>query len=295
MMTTGINDSSTLNTDLGRKFIAPAKMTLEHKGIMEQLISVETLPDGEGLTYNQPKFGALSAQTVHEGIELDNPQTLSTTNTEITPGMTGIQVMITDKAKRTLKENVVAKAGQLMGTAMARKLDQDLLGLCDGFSTSLVGTGSALKAGHIAASFAKITGNTTEPGEPPINGVFHPFTYKALADTLVPLSSSAFSVPMPPDGISEYVLKNFYQKRLYNVDLFIDGNITIDSAADMKGAIFARDALIMVKTSLRMKHESQRNPGAQADDYYIFNEYGYAEYADHWGVEIYADATSPTS
>lgn len=293
-MATGQTTYATLSGELAPKFIAPARMTLEQKGVMEQLVDSETLPDGEGEDFNTPKFGTLTAQAVTEGIELNNPQLLSTTSSKITPGEVGIEVLITDKTQRALKGNIIARAGELMGDAMARKLDQDLLGLLDGFSTSLVGANTALKPGYISAGFANITGNTTEPGQPPVYTVLHPFSYNAMIASLIPLSSSAVGNPVPK-GISEYVLENYFKMDLFNTKIFTDGNLTIDSSADVKSGMFARRALQFIKTSKRMSHEEKRIPGARSTEYYVFSEYGYGEYQDAWGVELYCDATAPTS
>lgn len=293
-MATGTTQASTLSSYLAPKFIAPARLTMEQKGVMEQLVDRETLPDHEGLIYYVPKFAALSAQAVTEGIELNNPQQLSAGQTEITPGMVGIEVLVTDKAARTLTGGVIARAGELMGQAMARKLDEDLLTLLDGFSVSLVGASSSLKPGHISAAHARIIGNSTEPGEPPLYAVLHPFQYKAMLDSLIPFSTSALGSPVP-DGPSAYVLKNYFQKTLLGVDIFTDGNIDVDTSDDAKGGVFAKKACILVTTSLRLRHESERNVAAQATEMYIFSDYGYSEYQDKWGCEIYSDSSSPTS
>jgi hypothetical protein len=293
-MTTGITKTSTLSGDLAPKFIAPARMTMENKGIMEQLVDHETLPDHEGTVYYIPKFSTLSATSVTEGVELNNPQLLSTGSTEITPGMVGIEVIITDRAARTLTGGVIARAGELMGSAMARKLDEDLLTLLDGFSQSLVGASASLKPGHISAAHARIIGNATEPGEPPLYAVLHPFQYKAMLDSTIPFSSSAVTNPVP-DGPSGTLLKNYFMKSLLGVDIFADGNIDVDSSDDAKGGVFAKNALILVTTSLRLRHESERNVAAQSTEMYIFSDYGYGEFQDSWGVEIYSDASTPTS
>ena len=59
--------------------IASARIVREQKGVMTQLVSKETLAANSGLAWNEISLDALTAQSVTEQTELDNPQQLSDT------------------------------------------------------------------------------------------------------------------------------------------------------------------------------------------------------------------------
>ena len=81
-----------------------------------------------------------------------------------------------------------------------------------------------------------------------------------------------------------------------NAEVYIDGNITIDSSDDAKGGVFSRDALVLVEgMSLRTYNEFDPAYGGGADKVFIYDEYAFGERRDLWGYEVYSDATAPTS
>ena len=77
--------------------IAKARQVREQRGVMTQLVSKETLANNTGLTWNEISLAALTAQSVTESTELDNPQQLSDTLFSVTPTVVGIETLITDR------------------------------------------------------------------------------------------------------------------------------------------------------------------------------------------------------
>ena len=78
--------------------------------------------------------------------------------------------------------------------------------------------------------------------------------------------------------------------------LYPDGNITIDGSTDAKGGVFAQEALIIVQgRAPRMVAVRAEDIGGGATKVYHYDEYAYGERQDKWGVELYSDATAPTS
>ena len=161
-------------TDSLNTMVAAARIVREFEGVVPQLVDKQTLDEGTGLTWNEVSLASLSAQSVAETTELDNPQQVADTNFPITPTIIGVHVVITDRVKRRLAAKAYAKIGSLAQNAIQRKKDEDGIVVFDG-GTSLSGTTTTLVSGVIAAAAVRITSNATEPGKPPIRGVLHGF------------------------------------------------------------------------------------------------------------------------
>jgi len=185
-----------------------------------------------------------------------------------------------------------AKLGALAQNAMQRKKDEDGLTILDGFSTSLCGAGSTLTSGHIGAASARVTGNSTEPGKPPIYGVLHSYQLKDIEDEIV-AGVGTYNIP---EGLTARVLQDGWSGKLHNVQMFMDNNISIDSSDDAKGGVFAKEAIVLVQgRAPRAVSVRDESLGAGATKVYMYDEYAYGERVDSWGCEVLSDATAPTS
>jgi hypothetical protein len=92
------------------------------------------------------------------------------------------------------------------------------------------------------------------------------------------------------------VFSEGFRGMIAGAQLYPDGNITIDSGTDAKGGVFAQEALVLVQgRAPRLHTEWTPKIGGGATRVYHFDEYEYGERLDTWGVEIYSDATAPTS
>ena len=181
-MTVGNTTTDSLTESLPT-LIMGARIIREYEGVMPQLVDKVTLGEGIGLTWNEVSLAKLTAQPVTENTLLENPQQASDTLFSITPTVTGIHTLITDRVAARIAKEPFAKLGKLAMNAIMRKKDQDGLTILDGATTSLSGAGTTLATGVIRASGVRITSNATEPGNPPIRCVLHGFQldYRAAA------------------------------------------------------------------------------------------------------------------
>jgi len=229
---------------------------------------------------------------------LDNPQQMSDSLLTLTPTVAGIQTIVTDRVYRRLSSNVLAQIGVLGQNALQRKKDKDGLTQLDSFSTSLCGAGATLTVGHISAGQSRIFGNTTEPAPPGnVSVVLHPFQLKDIQDQLtVGITTTASNGAGSVDGMTAEMVRNGFSGTLFNANVFTDGNISIDSSDDAKGAIFHQMAIILVEGHAP-KAETRRRPdiGGGADEVFLYDEFVYGERRDEWGYELYSDAAAPTS
>lgn len=290
-MPTGNTVTDSLNDSLPL-VISSARIVREHEGAMPNLVDKVTLGEGIGLTWHEISLAQLTAQGVTETTELNNPQQIADTDFNITPTVSGLSVVFTDRVAARISKNVYAKTGGLAQNAIQRKKDEDGLVVLDGATTSLGGAGSTATSGLIAAAGSRILGNTTEPAVPPVRAVLHPFQIKDFYDEIVaPLGTYSL------DGESARVYREGFQGRIMGVEVFEDGNISIDSSDDAKGGVFAREAIVLVQGRMpRAVNVRNEKLGGGATEMYLYDEYAYGERsAGNWLYEIYTDALAPTS
>ena len=270
-----------------------ARIVREFEGVMVRLSDRTNLADGSGLTWDEISLAQLTAQAVTESTELNNPQMLNDTLFSVTPVMVGVQTIITDRTMRRISKNVASKIGVLAQNAIQRRKDEDGLTFLDGATTSLAGAGVTLTSGHIRAAAARIRSNATEPAMGPIYGVLHGYQMKVLGDELL---SGVGTYPIE-GGMTNSTYREGFMGKIAGVELFEDGNISVDSADDAKGGVFAREAAVLVD-GFGPKTETQRliRVGGGANELIIYDEYAWGERsAGNWLYELYSDATTPTS
>jgi hypothetical protein len=297
-MATGNTVTDSLSDSLPTA-IASARIVREQKGIMTQLVDKETLANNTGLTWNEISLAQLTAQSVTEQTELDNPQQLSDTLFSVTPTVIGIQTLITDRVGRRLSSKSIAKFGSLAQNAMQRKKDIDGLTAVDGATTALGTAGASLVSGLIRAGKARITSNTTEPNfTGQINCVLHGFQIKDIEDEIIVPTSGALVVGSLAGDLADKTFTDGFQGMVGGVKIHEDGNIEINATTDdAKGGIFARDALVLVQGhSPRSETRREHHIGGGASSVFMYDEYAYGERsAGNWLYEIISDATTPTT
>ena len=276
--------------------VASARQIREYEGVMPNLVDKVTLTEGSGTSWREISMAALSAQNITETTTLDNPQQMSDTVFSITPTVTGIQTLITDRVAARINSQSYAQLASLAQNAIQRKKDEDGLTVLDGATTSLSGAGTTLAAGVIAAAAYRISSNATEPGNPPYRCVLHGFQIKDLYDEL----TAAIGADNRSDinGITARVFEEGFRGKIAGVEVFEDGNITIDSGTDdAKGGVFAQEAIVMVQgRAPRTATVRREDIGGGATVVYLYDEYADGERsAGNWLYEILSDATAPTS
>jgi hypothetical protein len=273
--------------------ISSARIIREYEGVVPQLVDKETLGEGIGNTWHEVSFSQLTAQSVTETEELDNPQQLSDTDKAITPVVVGIQTRITDRVAARMSKNALAKTGSLAQNAIQRKKDEDGLTVLDsGATTASPTAGNVLTSGHIAAAKYNISSNTTEPGLPPYRCVLHGFQIKDIYDELV----AGVGTYTTPEGPTARVFSTGFNLPIAGCEVYEDGNISIDSSDDAIGGVFSQAAIVLVQgRAPRAVTVRKENIGGGATDVFLYDEYAYGYRTTSWLMEIKSDATAPTS
>ena len=275
---------------------ASARSVREYEGVMPNLVDKVTLDEGSGTAWREISMAQLNAQTITETTTLDNPQQMSDTAISITPTVTGIQTLVTDRVAARINSRSYAQLGSLAQNAIQRKKDEDGITVLDGATTFLSGAGTTLASGVIASAAYRISSNATEPGNPPYRAVLHGFQIKDLYDELTAHVGTAAGGETT-SGLTARVFEEGFRGRINNVEVYEDGNISIDSSDDAKGGVFAQEAIVLVQgRSPRTATVRREDIGGGATVVYLYDEYAYGERsAGNWLFEVYSDATAPTS
>jgi hypothetical protein len=280
--------------------IARARIVREQVGVMTspRVVDLQQLGSGNGLSWKEIDMAKLTAASINQLTDMDdNPQQLSDSIRTITPSQVGIHTLITDQTAAKISANAFAQTGSLAQNAIQRKKDADGLAVFAGASTTLAAAGSALTTGHIGAGARRITSNTTEPGSPPINMVHHGFVIKDIEDEIVQgVNPTTAPEQLLSGGLSEAVYQDFFRGMIRGAQVFEDGNITIDSGDDARGAVFAREAIVLVQgVAPRAVAVRKENIGGGATSIYIYDDFAYGERTSVWLYALLNDAATPTS
>lgn len=270
-----------------------ARIVREFEGVMPQLVDMQTLGEGIGLSWQEIKYDKLTAMSITENTDLDNPQQIADSLITITPTVVGIETFITDRVFARISKIGLSKIGTLGQNAIQRKKDEDgLILFASAGTTASPGAGVTLTSGFVAAASYNVTSNTTEPGMKPIRAVLHGFQIKDLYDELV----AGVGTYVVDEGPTARVFQNRFDLPIAGVEVFEDGNITIDGSQDAIGGVFARDGIILVQgRAPRIISVRNEKRGGGGDHVYHYDEYAYAIRLSNWVYQIKSDATAPTS
>jgi hypothetical protein len=292
-MATGLSLSSTSNLSSGQKIlVANAKMAFEPTAPNPDLVDVQRIPQGhkqwDVLTW--ARFGNANALT--EGVDLAQSEQLVTNSLSITPAEHGIIATISKRLiRRQGDADAAAASGRMLAASLRRRMDLDVIALYDGFSKSAPGASNALDITHFRGSVAYLmTDNDSSygPAQMPVHAALH---IEQISDIIADLTDT--TPRGTTTGLTDDLLQRWWRgsDRLYGIPVFHAGNIERDSANDSKGAIFNKEALVLVMAN-EAEVTEQDDKSLRAIEYGIFQEWSEAERADTHGVEIYSDTTA---
>ena len=190
--------SSTIS-ELYTEIVAEALFVAQEQSIMRGLVRNYTIAGG-GKSVEVPIYSAVSAANVNEATDLSNTA-VNPTSVTITASEKGIMTTLTDLARNSAPQNVAADIGRLFGEAIAKKMDQDLIALFDGFSTSIGGAGTELTIDNIFKAVATLRQANVPM---PYYGVFNPKVIYNVKKSL----TNTFVNPNAGD-LQKYLLKIF--------------------------------------------------------------------------------------
>ena len=272
--------SSTLS-ELYTEIVAEAQFVINEKSIMKNLVKNYAISGG-GKSVEVPIYAQVAAAAVADATDLSNTA-INPSSVTITASEVGIMTTLTDLARNSAPRNVAGDIGKLFGEAIAKKMDQDLLALFDGFSTAVGTDSAALSPATIfnAASTLRALGLPVEE----TYCVLHPkvaFDLKSgLTNTFAGLSTD----------LSNEALRGGFIGQIAGIKIFETGNMAnTGTGGDFKGGMFHKDALGLAMMQ-DIKIETQRDASLRADEIVATAVYGVGELHDSYGVEVLADSS----
>src|SRR3990167_2579234 len=136
--------------DSKQLIIDSARIIREYTGVHKRVCEVVRLRPNTGMNWDEISLAALSATTVSESTEFDNPQEILDTPFAIAPTITGIEIVVTDLVYRRMAKETISKMGPLAQNAIERKNDEDYIAVFATATNTLSGTGTVLSHGVLA-------------------------------------------------------------------------------------------------------------------------------------------------
>ena len=294
-MATGLSVSSTSNLSSGQKIVvARAKVAFEPAAPDPDLVENHRIPQGHKqwdiLTY--ARLSQASALT--EGVDLAQTQQLVAASLSITPTEHGVIATLSKRLiRRQGDKSVMSTTGTLIANSLRRRQANDVIALYDGFTKTIPGDGQGLDITHFRGSVAYLlTDNDSAygPAPMPVHAALH---IEQISDIILDLSDPGTAAGGRPAGFGDELLTRWWRgnDRLYGIPIFHSGNISRDSDSDSKGAIFAKEALVLVMANNADVTE-ETDESLRAVEIGIFQEWSEGERADPHGVEVYSDTAA---
>jgi len=287
--------SSTSNLSSGQKIVvARAKVAFEPAAPDPDLVENHRIPQGHKqwdiLTY--ARLSQASALT--EGVDLAQTQQLVAASLSITPTEHGVIATLSKRLiRRQGDTNVMSTTGTLIANSLRRRQANDVIALYDGFSKTTVGANTQLDITHFRGSVAYLlTDNDSSygPAPMPLHAALH---IEQISDIILDVSDPGTAAGGRPAGFGDDLLSRWWRgnDRLYGIPIFHSGLISRDSSGDSKGAIFAKEALVLVMANNADVTE-ETDESLRAVEIGIFQEWSEGERADPHGVTVKSDTAA---
>jgi N4-gp56 family major capsid protein len=279
----------TLN-DLLPTIIQEALFVANERSIMRGLVKNYSLGMAQGKTIQVPIYPVQTAAALTEGNEFDNTA-VSTDVATFNIGQVGIRTLVTDLAVQASASNVIADLGQLFGNAIAKKIDQDLMGQFQNFTTNTIGSSSTtITAALVMQGITKLK-NTGVPTEG-LACVLHPSVAYDLKAALTNQGAVAFTGGAY-GAVANQAMMDGYVGNLFGMQVFESSNAPLiagGAAGDYAGAIFHRDALgFGLMRDIQI--ETQRRASYLGTDVVASAMYGVGTVYEGYGVFANFDST----
>lgn len=283
--------------DISNILLAEAIDNIEPAAPNKELVTNITIPSGH-YQVTVPIYGRTTAAALTEGVDISPVQGPEVANVVTqTASEHGVMTFVSDRLAYQGNDDAIAVVGEQHGRAVGRLLDQDIIGLFDGFSNSIGSAGADLNLSSVAVAvgFLRSDDSTYGPAPNPINASLHPEQIRRLLTDVAGQAASitTFGGNPIPTGLSEDIVKNYMRGRdpLFGVPIIESPNISRDGSDDAKGAVFSQRALHLAMEQ-EIRAEEERDASLRGTEIVTVGVWGQGETVDVWGVEMLGDAQS---
>lgn len=255
-----------------------ARYVAEQESIMRPLVDEIQVAFGTGKTVNYHTWVEMTAAALTEGTAIGTNQVLDTVDVALTIGEVGLKAVLSDFARDTSQEALIATIGRLFGRAVARKMDLDLVALFDGFGTSIGGATTAMTPALMREAIATLNAQGIDNSE--LVMVVHP-------NTVYDLEAGATNTFANPNaGVAQdAIMRRGFVTNLFGVDVYQTSRI-VETTRVSKGCIFRKDAIGLAMHK-EMSLEVARDADLRADVLVGTARYAVGELNDAYGVEMH--------
>ena len=283
----------TADNSLLTNILKEAVFTQQEKSIVNQVFTVYNMQGTPGLTAQIPVYPSIAAQAPGQTAEIADTA-VALTNVDITASEVGARIDVSDLLAEATARNMGSDVGQLIGSAIAEKVDTDAFAL---FAEGTADSASAVMA-DVGDNATAITPELLlqavyklrEANAPTdAAGDYHCVLHPGQAYNVVKTLTANGAIALSNKG-NELLSTSAYVGRLFNIKIFQSTAIAADSVAtDANGCVFSPMAFgHVLKRPLRI--ETQRDASLRADEIVATAVYGVGELHDSYGVEILGES-----
>ena len=274
------------------KIIGDAVVAFNKANVMLPLVTVKQAVKGAITVQfvDYTKIGSGDVSTPGDGADVTTMTSIDTAARSATVSEHVIRTDVSDLAAMGSAEDYTGNVGEVLGNAVAAKLDDDLVTLGESFSQTECGAGTALALDHLFGSMRQLRA----AGAPfPYNLVLSPkqvWGAKGLSGLLVENSSGTLA----DNPLSASKLTNGEIGKVAGFDVYWSDQINenVGSGGDAAGFAFSKGALgLAIGPEGLIRIETERNASFRTTEYIATGFWGEIEIHDGFGVYILSDVS----
>ena len=288
------------------KIIGDAVIAFNHTNVMLPLVTTKQAVKG-AITIGFPDYTKVASSSVAEvadGVDEADVTSITTTARNCTISEHVIRADITDLARMGNADDLTGNVGQILGNAVAAKLDDDLVELGKTFSQTECGAATTLALSHVFGSMRQLRA----AGAPfPYNLVLSPkqvwggkgliaLTNNGALDTAG--SSTTDTATARPIGLlgskGEEAIQTGFVGSIAGFNVYWSDQIDEDvsSGGDAAGFAFSKGAVgLGIGSEGLIRIETERNASFRSTEYVAVGFWGQVEIKDAFGVYILSDVS----
>ena len=288
------------------KIIGDAVIAFNHTNVMLPLVTSKQAVKG-AITVQFPDYTKVASSSVAEvadGVDEADVTSITTAARSCTVSEHVIRADVTDLARMGNADDLVGNVGNILGNAVAAKLDDDLVELGKSFSQTECGAGTGLALSHIFGSMRQLRA----AGAPfPYNLVLSPkqvwggkglisLTHNTALDTAgssTTDTATARSIGLLGSKGEEAIQTGFVGSFAgFNVYWSDQIDEDVSSGGDAAGFAFSKGAVgLAIGPEGLIRIETERNASFRSTEYVAVGFWGQVEIKDAFGVYILSDVS----
>ena len=280
------------------KVIGDAVLAFNHSNVMLPLVTSKQAVKG-AITVQFPEYDKVASSSVGAGTDGSDYSTVTSITTNAKTATVSEHVIradVSDLARMGNADDLTGNVGDILGNAVAAKLDDDLVELCKTFSQTECGACTQLALSHIFGSMRQLR----SAGAPfPYNlvlsakQVWGPKGLIALTNDAAVTGSNSKPLSLLGNKGEEAMATGMIGN-IAGFDVYWSDQIDEDvsSGGDAAGFAFSKGAVgLAIGPEGLMRIETERNASFRTTEYVAVGFWGECEIKDSFGVYILSDVS----